>query len=139
MSKHGRFSRTFYSLELYDQIRDLLLKVDQTLLSIQNGGLLASDQQYNEALAQLRDLRASLASLSSKDMLRDDAAYQRIAQLLASTDQTIASLNAGEGRAGNLLTSPQLYESLNGSLRGMETFLRDLRVNPHKYLRYKIF
>jgi phospholipid/cholesterol/gamma-HCH transport system substrate-binding protein len=131
--------KAFYSLELYDEIRDLLLNVDQTLMSIQNSGLLASDQQYNEALAQLRDLRASLASLSSKDILRDDAAYRRIAQLLAATDQTIASLNAGEGRAGNLLTSPQLYESLNGSLRGMETFLRDLRVNPHKYLRYKIF
>lgn len=131
--------KTFYSLELYDRIRTPLLNLDQTLMSLQNGQLFASDQQYDDALAQIRDVRASLARLNSANILQDDEAYRRIARLLADTDQTIASLNAGEGRAGQLLASPQLYESLNGSVGGMETFLRDLRENPHKYLRYKIF
>jgi phospholipid/cholesterol/gamma-HCH transport system substrate-binding protein len=58
--------------------------------------------------------------------------------MLKSTDALLTSLNAGEGEAGRLLTNAQLYDSLNGKLAGMETFLRDFRENPRKYLRVKI-
>ena len=70
---------------------------------------------------------------------KDDAEYRRMLKMLKATDEMITSLNAGEGKAGRLLTNPQLYESLNGSLRGLEELLRDLRENPQKYLRYKLF
>ncbi len=59
--------------------------------------------------------------------------------MLSVMDAKIASLNAGEGQAGRLLSNAQLYETLNGSLRSMEEFLRDLRENPRKYLRFKPF
>ena len=41
--------------------------------------------------------------------------------------------------AGELLTSPQLYESLAGSLKNLEDLLRDFNGNPRKYLRVKVF
>jgi phospholipid/cholesterol/gamma-HCH transport system substrate-binding protein len=72
-------------------------------------------------------------------LLQNDDTYRRLQQMLASTDSMLASLNAGEGRAGELLTSQQLYESLNGQLREIENLLRDLRGNPRKYLRIKVF
>ena len=127
---------------MYNQIHNSVLSVDKTLASIQNGEgkagrLFASDDQYNQFLRQVADLRASLAAASSSPLLQDDASYLRITRLLASTDSMIASLNAGQGRAGRLLTNQQLYESLNGSLRRMETMLRDFRENPQKYLRIK--
>jgi phospholipid/cholesterol/gamma-HCH transport system substrate-binding protein len=58
---------------------------------------------------------------------------------LSTTDALIATLNNGEGKGGRLLANAQLYESLNGSLRRMEEFLRDFRENPRKYLRVKPF
>ena len=61
----------------------------------------------------------------------------RITKLLVSTDATLASLNAGQGKAGDLLLNPQLYESLNGQLRSLQAVMKDLRGNPQKYLRYK--
>lgn len=131
--------QAFYSLELYNGIRDPLRRLDQTLILLQNDRLFTSDEQYTQALAQIRDVRASLSRLNSKGLLQDDATYRRIERLLADTERTLASVNAGEGRAGSLLANAQLYESLNGSLRSMENFLQDFRVNPRKYLRYKVF
>jgi phospholipid/cholesterol/gamma-HCH transport system substrate-binding protein len=129
---------------MYNQIHNSVLSVDKTLTSIQNGEgtagrLFVSDDQYNQFVRQLTDLRASLAAANSSPLLQDDASYVRITRLLAATDAMIASLNAGEGRAGRLLTNQQLYESLNGSLKSMETLLRDFREDPRKYLRIKAF
>ena len=71
-------------------------------------------------------------------MTQDDAAYTRFQRMLNATDALLTSLNAGEGQAGRLLLNAQLYESLNGSLKGMEDFLRTFREDPRKYLRVKI-
>ena len=141
--------QAFYSLDAYNKVHDGVVGLDKTLQSIQNGEgmagkLFASDEQYNDIVRQLSDLRATLADINAGkgqagNLLQNDESYRRLTQMLASTDQMLASLNAGEGRAGQLLTSQQLYESLNGQLREIEEFLRDLRSNPRKYLRIKIF
>ena len=142
LNPQGNLGKAVYSLDMYNQIHNSVLSVDKTLASIQNGEgapgrLFASDDQYDQFVRQLADLRASLAAANTSPLLQDDESYLRITRLLASTDSMIASLNAGEGRAGRLLTDQQLYESLNGSLRSMETLLREVREHPQKYLRIK--
>ena len=144
LNPQANLGKAVFSLDMYNDIHNSVLSVDKTLASIQNGEgtagrLFASDDQYNQFLRQLADLRASLAAANASPLLQDDASYVRIVRLLAATDATIASLNAGEGRTGRLLANPQLYESLNGSLRSMEALLRDVREHPQKYLRIKIF
>jgi len=49
------------------------------------------------------------------------------------------SLTKGDGTSAQLLRDPRLYEALNGSLRELTGFLKDLRENPKKYLRVKAF
>jgi phospholipid/cholesterol/gamma-HCH transport system substrate-binding protein len=95
-------------------------------------------------LADLTSLRSMLADANAgkgqwAGLLRNDDTWQQLLSLLKATDAAITSLNAGAGPAGRLLANAQLYESLNGSLRGMEAFLSDFRQNPRKYLRIKPF
>ncbi len=149
LTPRSSLGQAFFSLEMYTKMNDLAASIDGTLVSIQNGEgttghLFASSQQYDEFVRRLTSLRNELADANSGkgqfgSLLHDDASYLRIARLLAATDSMLASLNAGEGRYGQLLANPQLYESLNGSLKSMETFLRDFHDNPQKYLRYKLF
>jgi ABC-type transporter Mla subunit MlaD len=123
--------------------------IDDTLASIQRGegkaGLLyASDDQYNQILAKVRDLRKSLADFRAQmakagASLQNDEAYGKLTRLLADMDRSLAALNRGEGQFGQLLTSPQMYESLAGSLNNLDALLKDFRSNPRKYLRAKIF
>ena len=141
--------QAFYSEKMYNDIHNAVTDFDKTLASIQNGEgtaghLFASDEQYNEIVRELTGLRSSLADANAGKgqfgaLLQDDASYRQITRLLADMDATIASLNAGEGPAGRLLANAQLYESLNGSLRRMEDLLRDVRINPRKYLRVRPF
>ncbi len=141
--------QAFYSLKLYDAIEEFIRTVEKALSGIQNGeGALghafASDEQYNETLRSLKDLHSFLADANAGKggwgaWLQDDSNYREFVRVLAEADRSIARLNTGEGTAGQLLANAQLYESLNGSLRNMEAMLRDLRQDPHKYLRVHLF
>jgi phospholipid/cholesterol/gamma-HCH transport system substrate-binding protein len=149
LTPQSELGQAFYSLEFYNSIHDFVGQFDNMLASIQNGEgaaghLFASDEQYNEILRELTSMRSSLADANAGKgkwgvLLQDDASYGQITHLLSTTDALIASLNAGEGTGGRLLSNAQLYESLNGSLRRMEQFLRDFRQTPRKYLRVKPF
>jgi phospholipid/cholesterol/gamma-HCH transport system substrate-binding protein len=144
VTPQSNLGQAFYSLEAYNAIHDLVLKVDGELASIQNGQgaaghFFASDEQYNTLVRQLADLRSQIAAVNAGKMIQNDEAYTRLQRTLRDADALLTSLNAGEGQAGQLLTNPQLYESLNGSLKGMEDMLRDFRSDPQKYLRVKIF
>jgi phospholipid/cholesterol/gamma-HCH transport system substrate-binding protein len=141
--------QALFSDALYNQIRGPLLRTDNMLAAIQRGEgaagkLFVSDEQYNNLVRSLRGIRAMLADANAGKgqfgaMLKDDAAYAQIRKMLAETDALLGSLNAGEGAAGRMLSNAQLYESLNGSLSNLQAFLKDLRENPKKYLRYKVF
>ena len=136
--------QAFYSPQLYDAIHRQVQAVDQTLASIQAGNgtagrLFADPELYDKTLRTVTDLHKTLTDLSSNKLLADDQAYQSITKMLASVDATLASITAGEGKAGELLLSPQLYESLNGKLREIQSMLRDVDQNPKKYLHYKVF
>ena len=145
----SQLGQALFSNTLYNRLRDPLVRTDNMLAAIQrgegaSGRLFSSDQQYNQVLHTLQDLHASLVDLNAGKgqfgpLLHDDADYLKIRMLLARTDAMIASLNAGEGGVGRLLQNPQLYDSLNGSLRTMEELLKDFREHPQKYLRYKVF
>jgi phospholipid/cholesterol/gamma-HCH transport system substrate-binding protein len=123
--------------------------IDDTLSAIQRGEgsagrLYASDDQYNQILAKVRGLRKSIADFQTEmaktgASLQNDEGYRKLTRMLADMDRTLAALNRGEGQFGQLLTSPQMYESLAGSLNNLDAFLKDFRSNPRKYLRTKIF
>ncbi len=140
--------QALFSDALYNKGRTYVSQVDDTLSALQRGEssggqLFASDKQYDDFVKNLRNLRASLAEVNAGTgklgpLLHDDAGYRKVQKMLAQTDAMIASLNVGEGGVGQLLAKPQLYESLVGSLKGMQDLLADLQQHPQKYLRYKV-
>jgi phospholipid/cholesterol/gamma-HCH transport system substrate-binding protein len=138
-----------FTTTLYATWDKSLRQIDDTMQAIQRGEgatghLYASDEQYNTILGQVRDLRKSIGEFRA-DMakaepgLRDAETYDKISRMLAATDAMISALNRGEGNMGELLTSPQLYESLEGSIKSLGEVLKDFNSNPKKYLRAKVF
>jgi phospholipid/cholesterol/gamma-HCH transport system substrate-binding protein len=47
-------------------------------------------------------------------------------------------LNAGQGTAGQLIVNPQLYDSMNGATREINSLIKDIRANPKKFLNLKL-
>ncbi len=142
LSADSPANQILFSPKLYDQIHKTVTETDKALAAIQNGEgtaghLFTSDEQYDSLVRQMKGLRTSLADANASTMLHDDASYRRIVKAIAATDAAIESLNHGGGRASELLSNPQLYESLNGSVRGLGEMLKNLQQNPRKYLRIK--
>jgi phospholipid/cholesterol/gamma-HCH transport system substrate-binding protein len=141
--------QTVFSAAMATHWDETIHKLDDTLQSIQKGEgaagkLYASDEQYNNILKQVKDLRKSIAQVRADVVkmgpgLRDEESYRKLTRMLASTDSMLAALNRGEGQMGDLLTNPQLYESLTGSLKNMQEFLKEFDNNPRKFLRLKVF
>jgi phospholipid/cholesterol/gamma-HCH transport system substrate-binding protein len=149
VSTDNKLGQAFFTMNVYNKVEKVILQTDDTLQSIQRGEgkagrLYASDDLYNTALSKVSDVRKTIADARAQitkltPELRDDEAYVKLQRTLASMDETLATLNRGEGRGGELLDSPQLYESLTGSLRKLQALLKDFRENPRKYLRLKVF
>lgn len=144
LSPQSPLGMIIFSPALYNGVRDFVRNLDNTLIPIQNGEgaaghLYASDEQYNDFVRGLVDLRGDVTHAGA--VLRSDDGYGNLLSLLQSANASLTAINEGEGGAGRLLTNAALYESLNGSLRSMEAMLRDLREHPKKYLRmrHKIF
>ena len=53
-------------------------------------------------------------------------------------DKLTASLNQGEGTAGQLLHDKQLYENMNGTAAELRRLIADIRADPKKYLNVRV-
>ena len=83
-------------------------------------------------LLELGEVFWDFAKRSSKSL------YDQFNQLLAKMDGTIDKINAGQGTIGQLLTNPQLYETLTGTTREFQSLAKDIRANPKKFLSIRL-
>jgi phospholipid/cholesterol/gamma-HCH transport system substrate-binding protein len=128
-----------FGTELYDQMRGPINDIDKQLAAIENGeGTLghayASTEQYERLRTQITDFRKSVEQMKTNKLLTSDEAYRQLVETFRQLNVVVDELSSGP-----LFENAQLYESLNGSSRSAEKFLREFRNNPQKFLRLKVF
>lgn len=123
-----------YGEALYREFRQQLLDIDKQIAQVQANPMLATSTQYDGWLAQAKSFRQSVTSFRDSPMMKQDDFYQSTVKALNDLNDTVSAMAAGP-----LLTSTEVYESLNGSSRNARKFLKDFRENPQKYLRLKLF
>ena len=72
-------------------------------------------------------------------ILTDDALYKRIDTLTARLDELTKKLSTGDGTAAHLINDRQLYDNLNKAVTELGGLLSDVRKDPQKYLRVKVW
>jgi phospholipid/cholesterol/gamma-HCH transport system substrate-binding protein len=126
--------QTLYGQALYQEMRQKVLDIDKQIEAVQTNPMLVSSANYDAWMAQAKSFHQVVGSFRNAPMMKQDDFYNNTRDALKSLDDTVAAMSAG-----TLLTSTQLYESLNGTSRNTRTFLHDFRLNPQKYLRLKVF
>jgi phospholipid/cholesterol/gamma-HCH transport system substrate-binding protein len=128
-----------YTDALYRKMRDPFVQLDQALARLQagQGGLgkfLRNPAQYEQARAEARDLRKSIAGVQSAEFISSDAMY-------AGWNRTLSGLiqKLDEANATPMFSSSETFDNLNGAAAQMRNAMKDLREDPRKYLRLKIF
>lgn len=137
----GPLARLLNDEEMGNRMEDSFDRLDRVLAQVESGeGLLPSllndpqgKERFDEILARLDRTTAGLETLSrdleNKDgllqkLLRDEEYAERIAsdlqELLTRLNNLSAKMSEGDGTVARLLDDPEIYQSLNDILIGID-------------------
>jgi phospholipid/cholesterol/gamma-HCH transport system substrate-binding protein len=100
--------------------------------------------QFSQMLADNSgNLGKTLNNLGEiSDTLAAADLFGSITRLKASLEKAsilLENLNKGKGTAGQLITNDSLYINLTNSLQSLDLLLKDVKLNPKKYVHYSLF
>jgi phospholipid/cholesterol/gamma-HCH transport system substrate-binding protein len=102
--------------------------------------LLAEDGDLDKTLKNASLASANLASLS--DSLKNaklGSTIIKFEKTLSNFNNILASLEKGEGTMGKLLKDEGLYKNLEGATKEMEELLREMKLNPKRFVHFSLF
>lgn len=109
-------------------INSIITNIDSISTTIkQNSG------QITNILKNMSSVSDSLAKLNISPV------FDEISASVAGINQIIQKLNTTESSAGLLLNDPVLYQNLNSLAESLDLLLKDVRVNPKRYVHFSAF
>jgi len=103
-------------------------------------GLLAKNGKIDSILTNATTTSASLVSIS--DSLANanlTGTIQKLEGSLDSFNGVLATIEQGKGSIGKLLKDDGLYENLEGATKEMEELLREMKLNPKRFVHFSLF
>lgn len=121
--------------ELKVMVKTNSVLVNRTLANLDSlsGALSSSRGNLQTTIYNFKNISDSLSKADLTGTIR---------QTKASLDQInllLANINNGKGTIGKLIVNDSLYRSLNKSVIDLDKLLKDLRENPHRYLKFTLF
>lgn len=80
---------------------------------------------------------SNLSDSLSKSQLK--SAIQEADKTLAELNTLVAQINAGQGTLGKLAKNDSLYNNLNKASDDLDKLMKDLRINPERYIHFSVF
>ena len=147
-SGKGSISKLLYDDGMVTDIRKTMARVDHMVENLEQGqgtaGKLLKDSalydDLRKTMAEFRTLAADLnaGKGTAGKLLKDEALVKQIQASISRMDKLLDGVNSGRGTLGQLVVNQQLYESLNGTTREFQLFMKDFRANPKKFLSIKL-
>lgn len=131
--------QALYTDALYRKVTEPLRQLDEGLSRLQagqgrGGKLLHDTQEYEQALAEIADLRRSIESVHGMEMMTSEVAYNGWGRRVSAIAGQVDSFNSSP-----MLTSTAVYDNLKGMAKELQETTQEFRENPKKYLRVKVF
>jgi phospholipid/cholesterol/gamma-HCH transport system substrate-binding protein len=89
--------------------------------------------QITNILKNMSDLSDSLSKLKISPV------FAEISESIAGLNTIIQKLNTTESTAGMLINDPVLYQNLNNLAGSLDLLLKDVRINPKRYVHFSAF
>lgn len=137
----------------FESIRKAILSLEQTAYKMDD--LMASEKaKLSAILSNLSGITSNLHKNEAKitnilnnfSNMSDSLAKTQLKSAIANADKTLKELNAilsrineGQGTLGKLARNDSLYNNLNRSSEDLDKLLKDLRLNPKRYVHFSVF
>jgi phospholipid/cholesterol/gamma-HCH transport system substrate-binding protein len=137
--------------QMYDQVDDALVRVDDMTKGIQSGKgsagkLLTDDKLYNNLNQSVTHLNSILADADAGKgglgvLLKDPKFAKDLSDTLSQADALMTGINQGKGTLGKFATDNTAYDNLNKMLTETTNLVTTIRKDPKQYLtiHMKIF
>lgn len=125
--------QTAYKLD--DLIGSEKAKISSVLTHMNNitADLDKNGEKIDNIINNLNNLSDSLAKAQLKEAITDaDKSLKELNTLLAG-------INKGQGTLGKMAKNDSLYNNLNKSSADLDRLLKDLRLNPERYIHFSVF
>lgn len=123
-----------------------LLRELSGVVDTQRSELARLTASLNRTAAELEGVTRTAGPDLARTLARADSAMLQLNRTSGTLDQAAASLRTvlgrmerGEGTLGRLATDEALYTNLNRASQSMAELLEDVRLNPGRYVRLRIF
>ncbi len=137
----------------FESVRKAILTLEQTAYKLDD--LVGSEKvKISSVLSNLNQITSNLSKNGQKidqiinnvSSMTDSLAKAQLKEAIANADKSmkelnvmLAKINEGQGTAGKLLKNDSLYNNLNKSSEDLDKLLKDLRLNPERYIHFSVF
>lgn len=137
----------------FESIKLAIQSLEQTAYKLDD--LMATEKaKISAILTKLNDLAAMLGKNTGKidhiignfSNLSDSLSKSQLKSAITEADRTlkelnvlVAQINAGQGTLGKLAKNDSLYNNLNKSSEDLDKLMKDLRINPERYIHFSVF
>lgn len=137
----------------FESIKKAIQSLEQTAYKLDD--LMATEKaKISAILTKFNSLAAMLEKNTGKidniignfSNLSDSLAKSDLKSAIADADKTlkelntlVAQINSGQGTLGKLAKNDSLYVNLNKSSEDLDKLLKDLRINPERYIHFSVF
>lgn len=137
----------------FESIKKAIQSLEQTAYKMDD--LVASEKaKISSILTKLNGLAGLLEKNTGKidniignfsnlsDSLADSnlkSAINEADKTLAELNKLVAQINSGQGTLGKLAKNDSLYNNLNKASDDLDKLMKDLRINPERYIHFSVF
>ncbi len=110
------------------KISNVMTNLNQITSNLNKNG-----ERIDHIISNINNMTDSLAKAQLKDAINNaDKSMKELNSLLAK-------INEGQGTIGKLAKNDSLYNNLNKSSEDLDKLLKDLRLNPERYIHFSVF
>lgn len=137
----------------FESVRKAILSLEQTAYKMDD--LIGSEKvKISSILSHLNGITSNLDRngqkidniLTNFSNLSDSLSKAKLKEAISNADKSLQELNIlltrineGQGTLGKLAKNDSLYTNLNKSSADLDKLLKDLRVNPERYIHFSVF
>lgn len=125
--------QTAYKLD--DMVGSEKAKVSAILTHL--NGVTANLDKNNAKINNILENMSSVSDSLAKSQLK--SAINEADKSLKEINLMVTRINQGQGTMGKLAKDSTLYINLNRSATDLDKLLRDLRINPERYIHFSVF